>query len=116
ALVLPDWRDLYRDGVWARTDQMQRELVAKRFTEVVRDVFARGDDGQRVAVAGMLAEMGSETSVGEMVATVLRGLAPDLVRQVRSGQSMVRRAAARALGRSHAEPAIALPPLSELLT
>src|SRR5438128_9490902 len=30
ALVLQDWRDLYRDGVWARSDQMQREWVARR--------------------------------------------------------------------------------------
>jgi HEAT repeat protein len=116
ALVLQDWRDLYRDGVWARSDQMQRDWVGKRFAEAVREVLSRGDEGQRVAIAGMLGAMGVETSVGEMVATVLRGLAPDLVRQVRTGGSVVRRAAARALGRMHPEPSVALPPLLDLLT
>src|SRR5262249_35073365 len=52
ALVLQDWRDLYRDGVWARSDQMQREWVAKRFTETIRDVLTRCGENQCVAVAG----------------------------------------------------------------
>jgi HEAT repeat protein len=115
ALFLPDWRDLYRDGLWAHSDQMQRQWVAKRFGEVIRDVLNHGDDAQRVAVAGLLGEMGTRASSGELVATLLHELAPDLVRLVRSGSPVAQRAAARALGQIHPEPDIALPALSDLL-
>ena len=94
ALVLDDWRDLYRDDLGARSDLALRQWVARRFSQTVREVLLRGDDAQRVAVAGMLAQMGTETSPGEIVASTLRGLAPDLVRLIRSSSSTVQQAAA----------------------
>src|SRR5262245_55031872 len=115
ALFLPDWRDLYRDGLWAHSDQLQRQWVTRRFGDVVRDVLNRGDDAQRVAVAGLLGEIGTRGSTGELVATLLRELAPDLGRLVRSGSPVAQRAAARALGQIHPEPDVALPVLSDLL-
>jgi HEAT repeat protein len=99
ALFLTEWRDDSKDEAVARSDAHLRGWLAVKFRNAVTDVLRRDDPVGRIAVANLLASMGIGDQKWSRRGTA-RGLAPDLVRLIRSDKDPeVRAAAARALGR-----------------
>ncbi len=118
ALALTEWKDTPGNPATIRAiDQEARTLVGKRFQASVEAVAAKGDPVSRLAVARMLAEMGTGVRAlnGDDTSGFGRALAPLLVRLTRDPDPAVRAAAALALGKVYPAPADAAPALKRLL-
>lgn len=115
ALVLQEWRDEDREDAIAKVDQALRAQVVERFVKGVHAVVDRGSPAAQQAVADMLGEMGINVRGALPKTSVTQELNPDLVKLCRSPVPEVRMAAARALGKIHADPTLAAPALGDML-
>src|SRR5262249_8487356 len=87
----------------------------ERLGMTVRRGLDQPDAGQQTSLLDMLGMMGESVASTDQAALVLRALAPDVAKKAADGEMLVRTAAGRALGRMHADPAVAIPVLAALL-
>lgn len=104
ALMLQDWRTHDVEPSIAEVDRAAQTRVARRFADQVRLTLRRNDDDGRLAVLGMLAEMGDRQET-----RVARECAVDLAQLMTQGSLRVREEAARVLGRIQPDPRVACP-------
>jgi HEAT repeat protein len=115
AVALPDWRDEDIDPLIAEIDRQQRLILVQRLQQVVRAALAQQAPATQVTVCDMLADLGVRTrGVGTQHA-LARDFGPDLAQLVAQGDPRLREAAARALAKIDADPALAVPALAGLL-
>lgn len=101
----------------AAVDRQVREELIQRFGEQLRRVLQASDATSRRAAVDLLAEMGTKVrGPGAGRGGLARDFTQDLAATVRRDTGEVRAAAARALGRIHADPQMAVPTLAWLLT
>lgn len=115
ALALSEWRDDEPDPYLAPIDGQARLVLIKRFEERLHAVLQGHDATRQLAAARLLGEMGIQVRGKKGQTSLTATLAPDLARLVKARQSSVSEAAAWALGRVYASPAVTVPPLAELL-
>jgi HEAT repeat protein len=120
ALTLQDWRPevAATEEPAVASRQKAQLLLAERFRQAVRQVLKQGTTDARLAVLGMLAEMGPSVTAPdpEDAKGIARTFAPDLVEIIKSGDlPSVKEAAARTLGQIFPDPEIAAPALREML-
>jgi HEAT repeat protein len=137
ALTLAEWnRDPQREPIFT-ADAESRKVLIKRFEDEVRQVLKNGTPASRLAALHILGEVGSigvvstagggnfpppinqrendaaaspdARTIGSLFAEDLA----DLTKQTTSAE--IRAAAARTLGKVHAQPKISLPALARLL-
>jgi HEAT repeat protein len=115
ALTLSDWRDRNPDSTFGAVDTANRAIVAERFQQDFRQVFARHEATSAVVALGMLADMATTgRAAGESVA-YLRPLAPDLVQLIAHSPAKVQAPAARTLGLIDPDITVAVPALAGLM-
>jgi hypothetical protein len=108
ALLVNGWRSDDADEFLAAIDRAVRLDLAHRFEHAVGDVLQHGDPIGRAAAVNMLCEAGpalQDLHLPGWEPAVFSSLLAELVRGNDPG---VRGAAARALGRIHADPVVAL--------
>jgi HEAT repeat protein len=114
ALMLDEWRDDDTDERISSIDRAARIELTKRFEHALHDVLRQGDPASRVAAAAMLSELPAPVRMNGIQGWTLRCCTADLADLVRDGEPPVQTAAARALGRINADPALAVPALAKL--
>src|SRR5262249_24264591 len=115
ALLLTEWRDEDIDPPIAAVDRAVRAEVARRFEWAVHEVLQRGAPASRLAAANMLREVAGPVRRNPLAGATLERFGPLLADLVRGRDPDVREAAARTLGRIHADPVVAVPALRHLL-
>jgi HEAT repeat protein len=115
ALLLPEWRDEEIDVQVAIVDRGVWRSLEARFEEGIRELL-RGDDvARKIGAVALLGETGEQAVALSRRTDLLRGFAPDLVRFMKQADPRLVEASARALGRIHPDPDVALPALKQLL-
>jgi hypothetical protein len=115
ALTLADWRDRHPDTAIAAIDSANRQALAERFCQAVRQVLSSGEASARQEALDLLVDMAETTRGYGDPFVPERLVAPDVASLVRQGPPELRGPAARVLGQLHPDLAVALPALSELL-
>jgi HEAT repeat protein len=115
ALTLAEWRDRNPDSTYGAVDAANRAIVAERFQQSFRQVFARHEATSATVALTMLADIANTgRTAGESVA-YLRPLGPDLAGLVMRAPAKVQGAAARTLGLIDPDITVAVPALAGLL-
>jgi HEAT repeat protein len=115
ALTLSEWRDRNPDSTYGAVDMANRAIVAERFQQSFRQVFARHESTSATVALSMLSDIANTgRAAGEAVA-YLRPLGPDLVELVAHAPAKVQAAAARTLGLIDPDITVAVPALGGLL-
>jgi HEAT repeat protein len=116
AAALPDWRDEDVDPIVATVDRQQRLVLVQRFRQVVREALAPPQPSTtKITVCDMLADLGVTTRGVGTAHSLARDFGPDLAQLLVSSDPAVAWAAARALGKIDADPAVAVPALAILM-
>ncbi|MFL5241329.1 MAG: HEAT repeat domain-containing protein [Gemmataceae bacterium] len=115
ALFLREWRDHHPDPEVALVDQKYRALVGKRFEQMIRPVLRSTDKGLSLRALEQLDGIAAAEPDGCDPCRLMPAVAADLAELTRRGQGEVREAAAKVLGRWHADPEVAVPALGTLL-
>lgn len=115
ALLLAEWRDEEIDAQVAIVDRGAWRTLAARFEEGIRESLQSEVFSRRIGAVVLLGETGEQAvSVGRRTDLVM-SFAPDLVRFMKEADPRLVEASARALGRIHPDPEVALPALKRLL-
>jgi HEAT repeat protein len=115
ALTLSDWRDRNPDSTFGAVDMANRAIVAERFQQTFRQVFARHEATSAVVALGMLSDMATTGRAGGESVAYLRPLGPDLVNLIARAPAKVQAPAARTLGLIDPDITVAVPALAALL-
>ena len=115
ALTLTEWRDRNPDSTFGSVDLANRAIVAERFQQAFRQVFARHEATSSVVAVTMLADMANTSRAAGEPANYLRPFGPDLADLVAHAPPKVQAIAARTLGLIDPDLTVAVPALSNLL-
>jgi hypothetical protein len=119
ALMLHEWRDNDFDKTVAEVDGKIREELGNRLIQTLREELKSADTSRQLAAADFLGEIGNSirgTGAGpEARRGLAAALAPDLADLLRGKNEVIDAAAARALGKIHPDPKVAIPALERAL-
>jgi HEAT repeat protein len=115
ALTLTEWRDRNPESTFGTVDLANRAVVAERFQQAFRQVFARREATSSVVAVTMLADMANTSRAAGEPANYLRPFGPDLADLVAHAPPKVQAVAARTLGLIDPDLTVAVPALGNLL-
>jgi HEAT repeat protein len=115
AMTLTEWRDRNPDSTFGAVDLANRAIVAERFQQAFRQLFARREATSAAVAVGMLADMASSARQAGEPVSYLRPFGPDLADLVQHAPPKVQIIAARTLGMLDPDVSVAVPALGALL-
>lgn len=118
ALGAQEWRERGTKGGDEQNDidTSIRDLLIERFATRVKDVLQNGSLTAKLAMMGMLAEIGTNSRLVEDRTRIAKEFTPAMTRLIRSaGEPIIRMTAARAISQIGCDAAEAAPALGELL-
>lgn len=108
ALLLQEWRTDVKEANVAAVDLDVQEMLARKFEQGAKQIFARGTDLEKVAAANLIGETAAAArALGPKTMYIRQKVAvfgPDLVQLARSRSPRVREAAASAMGKIEPDP------------
>ncbi len=115
ALGAQEWREKGSDEQ-NKIDSDIRDILINRFAKIVTDTLENGSQLAKLAMMGMLAEIGTNNRLLEDQTRIAKVFTPALTKLIRSaGNRDIRMAAARTVSQIGCDPAAAAPALGELL-